>query len=252
MSEPRLRKDFFFCCAARPSAIKRSNISTRVRFVIRRKDVFFCCAARPSAISASGGGEGTRKREAKDCRVCQRSCTERDPVAMHDNLAWGYAQDAWYDEDGLENVAGRTCWWCSKNNEMNYNRTPAPVLQKNYMAGGEWKDEFELNRDAIIAMAMAMGKDNLKKTQMPKYKETKKKDETTTTTTSNKKRTKSTRTRSRKPSVRGKARSTRSLCSTRWSRKSPNCARGPRSSTAGLQGQDPHGLPDGAAGEGLR
>ena len=136
---------------------------------VMRQDHFFVCCF-------SGCWRGKTKRKKKYCRVCTRSCLEKDPTNPLQLLLWGYPQDAWIDEFGKENVSGRSCWWCIKNNEMNYNRTPMASLEKKYKAvshtdTNEWKDEFELHRDAIIAMAMAMGKDNLKKAQMQKYKD---------------------------------------------------------------------------------
>ena len=89
----------------------------------------------------------------KPCRVCGRNSQEADPVNEDAFISWGYAADSIIDEAGVETVSGKQDWYCQKNNEINHNRRGEKALGELYEGNATFRDQWELDRDSIIAMA---------------------------------------------------------------------------------------------------
>ena len=112
-------------------------------------------------------------RKEKMCRICGRSCAEFDPVVPKSYILWGYKSDEKIVND-LVVVGGKVDWWCIKVNELEHRKASVVDLGKMYEADKDstgFANNWEVSRDAVIAMATELGVDNVKKKQLMAYKE---------------------------------------------------------------------------------
>ena len=86
-------------------------------------------------------------------------------------MAWGY-QNQQKIKDGLVYVQGKVDWYCEKTMYLDHRgKTVEEVANAYADADGKFKENFELTRDATIATAMALGRSEVKKKQVNKFKE---------------------------------------------------------------------------------
>ena len=111
------------------------------------------------------------QRKPKNCRICTRSNLDIDPTNDEEPVAWGY-QNQQKIKDGLVYVQGKVDWYCEKTMYLDHRgKTVEEVANAYADADGKFKENFELTRDATIATAMALGRSEVKKKQVNKFKE---------------------------------------------------------------------------------
>ena len=75
--------------------------------------------------------------------------------------------------NGEELVQSRIDFYCKKVQDLEFRKTPIGTIAKQYKdrESRDFKDEWEISRDAIVAMALELGPENIRKKELDKFKE---------------------------------------------------------------------------------
>ena len=74
--------------------------------------------------------------------------------------------------NGEELVQSRIDFYCKKVQDLEFRKTPIGNIAKQYKdpASKDFKEEWEVSRDAIIVMAAELGPENIRKKELNKFK----------------------------------------------------------------------------------
>ena len=131
---------------------------------------------RPQPITETNAPKPALKiipRALKRCRVCNRSSQEKDPNDENIFILWDASYGPPDVVEGLEVMKTKIDFYCFKVQELEFRKTPIGTLAKQYKDpdSSDFRDEWEVSRDAIISMAADLGPDQIRKKSFEKFKE---------------------------------------------------------------------------------
>ena len=131
---------------------------------------------RPQPITGTNAPKPALKiipRALKRCRVCNRSSQDKDPNDKNIFISWDASYGPPDVVEGLEVMKTKIDFYCFKVQELEFRKTPIGTLAKQYKDpdSSEFRDEWEVSRDAIIGMAADLGPDQIRKKSFEKFKE---------------------------------------------------------------------------------